>query len=189
VRTMGPFCWLIRRRLNGYRDDELSPGTRRQVDTHLQRCERCSQELATLNRLHTALALDVADPPEAVWTAFWPQVRDRIAVPAARPEPVRRSLWAPAMARPRLGFAPALAAGALAVLAVVAPWQRAPHELPAPTPVVSGPELVSPQPAGLDQVVIQSIETEDPDVPVMVYASPESDMTVLWVFGLPRTGV
>jgi hypothetical protein len=41
----------------------------------------------------------------------------------------------------------------------------------------------------LDQVVIQSIETEDPDVPVMVYASPESDVTVLWVFGLPRTGV
>ena len=42
------------------------------------------------------------------------------------------------------------------------------------------------QPATLDQVVIQSIET-DPDVPVMVYESPESDVTVLWVFGLPRT--
>ena len=50
-----------------------------------------------------------------------------------------------------------------------------------------GSETAGLQPAGLDQVVIQSIETEDPDLPVMVYASPESDVTVLWVFGLPRT--
>jgi hypothetical protein len=44
-------------------------------------------------------------------------------------------------------------------------------------------------PADLDQVVIQSIETADPDVPVMVYSIPESDATVLWVFGLEPTGV
>ena len=45
------------------------------------------------------------------------------------------------------------------------------------------------QPAALDEVVIQSIETADPDAPVMVYSSPESDVTVIWVFGLERTGV
>jgi hypothetical protein len=45
------------------------------------------------------------------------------------------------------------------------------------------------QPAELDQVVIQSIETADPEAPVMVYSSPDSDVTVLWVFGLERTGV
>jgi anti-sigma factor RsiW len=186
---MTPFCWLIRRQLGGYQDGELSPGARHRVAAHLQGCERCSRELGTFDRLHTALALDVADPPEAVWTAFWPQVRDRLATGASDPEPVRRSLWGPGTVRPRLGFAPALAAGALAVLAVVAPWQRAPHELSAPAPVAGGPESPGSQPAGLDQVVIQSVETEDPDVPVMVYASPESDVTVLWVFGLPRTGV
>jgi anti-sigma factor RsiW len=187
---MTPFCWLIRGQLSGYRDGELSPGRRRRVEGHLRGCERCSKELATLDRLHAALTLAVADPPEAVWTAFWPQVRGRIAAPAARPEePVRRSLWGPVTARPRLGFAPALAACALAVLAVVAPWQRAPHPVSGPAPVAGGLESASVQPAGLDQVVIQSVETEDPDVPVMVYASPESDVTVLWVFGLPRTGV
>jgi hypothetical protein len=37
--------------------------------------------------------------------------------------------------------------------------------------------------------VIQSIETADPDLPVMVYSSPDSDVTVLWVFGLEPTGV
>ena len=185
---MIPVCWLIRRRLGGYRDGELSAGTRRSIDAHLQGCERCSRELEALNRLHSALTLDVADPPEAVWTAFWPQVRDRIATPGVRPEPVRRSLWGPA--RPRLGFAPALAAGALAVLAVVAPWAPR-HDSSAPPSPTGGLEPAGVQSASLDpdQLVIQSIETEDPDVPVMVYASPESDMTVLWVFGLPRTGV
>jgi hypothetical protein len=89
--------------------------------------------------------------------------------------------------RPRLGLAPALAAAALAVLAVVAPWQRPPQQTPSPASVAGGLETAGVQPAGLDQVVIQSIETEDPDLPVMVYASPESDVTVLWVFGLPRT--
>jgi hypothetical protein len=53
--------------------------------------------------------------------------------------------------------------------------------------VAGGLESPGTQQAALDQVVIQSIETEDPDLPVMVYASPESDVTVLWVFGLPRT--
>jgi len=185
---MTPFCWLTRRRLGGYRDGELSSGARARVEAHLRGCDCCSRELQALDRLHTALSFDVADPPEGVWTAFWPQVRDRIATPAGRPEPVGRSHWDLGTARPRLGYAPALAAATLAVLAVVAPWQRAPHELLAPATVPSGQEPANPQPAGLDQVVIQSIETEDPDVPVMVYASPESDVTVLWVFGLPRTG-
>jgi hypothetical protein len=90
-------------------------------------------------------------------------------------------------ARPRLGLAPALAAAALAVLAVVAPWQRAPQQPPAPASVIPAVDPSGVQTAALDQVVIQSIETEDPDVPVMVYKNPESDVTVLWVFGLPQT--
>ena len=182
---MIPFCWLIRRQLGAYQDGELSPGTRARVERHLGRCDACGRELAGLGRLRAALALDVADPPEAVWTAFWPQVRDRIGTTAPEPEPVwRRALGAIA---PRRRLAPALAAAALAVVAVVAPWQRAP-QVPAPT-APSAPSAVLGHPAALDQVVIQSIETADPDTPVMVYASPESDVTVLWVFGLERTGV
>jgi hypothetical protein len=158
------------------------------VASHVQRCEPCRRELAALDRLRSALASDVADPSEAVWTAFWPQVRGRIATPAPLPEPAWRRVWSAVAARPRLALAPAVAAGALAVLAVVAPWQRAPLPPAPPTPVAVAPESASLLPAALDQVVIQSIETGDPDVPVMVYASPESDVTVLWVFGLPRTG-
>jgi anti-sigma factor RsiW len=188
---MTPYCWLVRRRLDAYQDGELSPGVRSRVASHVEGCESCARDLAALGRLRAALTQDPVDPSEAVWAAFWPEVRARIAATAPVPEPVWRQAWAAVRSRPRLGLAPALAAGALAVLAVVAPWQRAPREAPAPAPasVAGGPEVAGVQPAALDQVVIQSIETEDPDVPVMVYASPESDVTVLWVFGLPRTGV
>jgi anti-sigma factor RsiW len=184
---MTPYCWLVRRRLGAYQDGELSPGTRIRVASHVRRCEGCGQELAALGRLRTALGSDVTDPSEAVWTAFWPQVRDRIATPAPIPEPAWQQVWSAVAARPRPALAPALVAGALAVLAVVAPWQRAPQHPPASTSAPGGLEVASVQPAALEQVMIQSIETDDPDVPVMVYESPESDVTVLWVFGLPRT--
>jgi anti-sigma factor RsiW len=184
---MAPYCWLIRRRLGAYQDGELAPGARRRVEAHLQGCRPCSQQVQALAGLRTALALAVVDPSEAVWTAFWPQVRARIAVPAPAPASGWERAWDAVRVRPRLALAPALAAGALAVLAVVAPWQRAPQQGPAPTSVAGGLETTGAQPAGLDQVVIQSIETEDPDLPVMVYKNPESDVTVLWVFGLPQT--
>jgi anti-sigma factor RsiW len=184
--AMTPYCWFVRRRLGGYQDGELSPGARDRVGAHVRQCESCGRELAALSRLRTGLAFEAADPPEAVWAAFWPQVRARIAVPAPAPEPVWRRVWEAVRSRPRLGLAPAVAAVALAILAVVAPWQRAP-QTPPPLAPVTGPDVATVQPAAFDQVVIQSIETDDPDVPVMVYASPESDVTVLWVFGLPRT--
>jgi hypothetical protein len=75
------------------------------------------------------------------------------------------------------------------MLAVVAPWQRAPQQPSAPVQLASGPESPGAAPGALNQVVIQSIETADPDVPVMVYESPESNVTVLWVFGLPQTDI
>ena len=188
---MTPYCWLVRRRLGAYQDGELSLGARNRVSAHVRGCESCGRELAGLGRLRVALTLDSADPSEAVWAAFWPQVRARIATAAPTPEPVWWRAWGAVRIRPRLGLGPALAAGALAVLAVVAPWQRAPQPppTPSPAPVAGGLETAGIQLAALDQVVIQSIETEDPDVPVMVYASPESDVTVLWVFGLARTDV
>src|SRR5262245_58093086 len=184
---MTPFCWLVRRRLSAYQDGELSPGARTRVAGHVEACAGCRRELEALGRLRAALATDAADPPEAVWAAFWPQVRAQIAAPAPAPEPVWRRAWVGLRVRPQLGLAPALAGAALAVLAVVTPWQqRATQQLSAPPVEVGGaPESA----VALNQVVIQSIETADPDVPVMVYESPESNVTVLWVFGLPQTEI
>jgi len=35
--------------------------------------------------------------------------------------------------------------------------------------------------------VVQSVETADPQSSVMVYTNPDSDVTVVWVFGLENT--
>src|SRR5262249_41287464 len=143
--------------------------------------EVCSRELAALARLRAALTLEAMDPPETAWAAFWPQVRAQIAAPTPATGAVSPP-WGRNRMQPRV-WAPALAAVALAVVAVIAPWQQSPQHRP------PGSGVAGVQPAALEEVVIQSIETADPDLPVMVYASPESDLTVLWVFGLEPTGV
>jgi anti-sigma factor RsiW len=177
-------CWLVRRWLDVYHDGELTPWRRARVERHLTRCTGCAGEVQALRRLREVLTTaSVAEPPEAVWAAFWPQVRTRLIGPSPDPEPVWQRAWGAMTSHPRLVLAPAVAAASLAVLAVMAPWHQTPSRAPGPAPA-----SMSAPPATLDQVVIQSIETADPDLPVMVYANPESDMTVLWVFGLERTG-
>src|SRR5262245_65651045 len=158
---MTPFCWLVRRRLSAYQDGELSAGARTRVATHVQGCAGCRGELQALGRLRAALGVDVADPPEAVWAAFWPQVRAQIAAPAPAPDPVWRRASDGLRARPRLGLAPALAAAALAVLAVVTPWQqRSTHQPLAPTAEGRGAWGRRGGTRGdVDQVLIRSVES------------------------------
>lgn len=187
-------CWLLRRRLGAYRDGELSPAARARTEAHLARCGRCAAELATLGRLAAALAIDLPEPPAAVWEAFWPGVRARLAVADVEPEPepAPRRLWAPVLARPALAFGSAIAVAAVAVLALFGPWSA--------TPVPEAPRLVQPStaqaptgvapggvvPVSFPPVVVQSVETA-PDSSAMVFTNPESDVTVVWVFGLDRT--
>jgi anti-sigma factor RsiW len=188
---MGIRCWLTRRRLDAFRDGELEPKVRASTAAHLTRCAACAAELAALERLRTALLVEAPEPPAAVWDTFWPQVRTRIATSVPEPEP--RRLWRPVLTYPRLAFGSALAATALVVLAVLAPWQRAP-ETPQ-LPVVGGGSGTMPAPAesptsgAQPTVVVQSVETADPQSSVMVYTNQESDMTVVWVFGLEPTDI
>lgn len=192
---MGLFCWPTRRRLDAYRDGELDGATRSGVERHLARCRACSAEAASLTRLHAALAAPGAeagsDPPEAVWDAFWPQVRMRMAA-APAPEVSRWGAWTMAPGGPRFVLGSALAAAALAAVAILAPWQGLERHVPAGTsgtgvqvaslPVgTTGPGVAAPD------MMVESVETADPQSSVMVYTNPESDMTVVWVFGLERT--
>jgi anti-sigma factor RsiW len=183
---MGFFCWPIRPRLGAYHDGELSPPIRTRIEAHLARCRTCAAESRALASLHAALRAETPEPPEAVWDAFWPQVRMRLQA-APEPEPAWWRAWRPVLARPRLALGSALAAAALAVLAVVAPWQRLEHHGPltasAPT-VAGGVPAAGPAPT---YAVVQSVETADPQSSVMVYTNPESDVTVVWVFGLENT--
>jgi hypothetical protein len=135
--------------------------------------------VAALERLGAALALDAPDPSEAVWDAFWPQVRARMATagPAedvASPRPAWT--WGSLLGGRPLAFGTVLAAAALAVM-VLAPWQQSPPITPAVTVVPSPPT-----------VVVQSVETEDPDSSVIVFSNPDAE-TVVWVFGLERTEI
>ncbi len=186
-----PVCWLIRQRLGAFQDGELGPAARAKTSAHLARCPACAGELAALGRLRAVLAARAPEPPEAVWDAFWPQVRARVAAAPDEAAAPGRS-WLPAV-RPwgpwRLAVGSALTA-ALAVLLVLAPWQREPERPAAPRVAGTGAPA-DPSTAGLPAaraVVVQSVETADPQSSVMIFTNPESEVTVVWVFGLEPTG-
>jgi anti-sigma factor RsiW len=182
---MNPICWLIQRRLGAYRDGELGPAAREKTLAHLGRCPTCAAELATLDRLRTALAVAGPEPPAAAWDVFWPQVRARLA---ASPDPERaaRRAWIPVLEHPRLALGSVVAAAALVVLAVLTPWRGL--LLPEP-PRVSGPIAPPESAKAVTPVVVQSVETEAPDSSVMVYTHPDAEVTVVWVFGLEPTEI
>jgi hypothetical protein len=143
--------------------------------------------MRVLERLGAALALEAPDPGNAVWDAFWPQVRARMAAagPAEDAALARPAWsWGSVLGVRRLAFGSALAAVALAVV-VLAPWQR-PEPLAPVTPVAPVVTQVVPPPQDSD-VVVQSVETADPQSSVMVFSNPDAEVTVVWVFGLERT--
>jgi anti-sigma factor RsiW len=173
-------CRLIRRRLGAFQDGEMGAAARAKTTAHLARCPGCTAELAGLGRLRAALTSAVPGPPEAVWDAFWPQVRARVATAPGEERPTRRAVWSPPVGVGRFAFGSALAAVALTIIAIVAPWQ--PEPIRPESPLVA----LAPAPAN---VVVQSVETADPQSSVMVYTNPESDVTVVWVFGLEPTDI
>ena len=201
-------CWLTRRRLDAYQDGELAPAARARTAAHLERCRDCAAELAALGRLRAELRTlevpaEVPEPPEPVWEAFWPQVQARFAVAPAETATSfpalgrRRGFWEPLLGHPRLALGSALAAAAVVVLAVVAPWKGVVRQPEAP-PIVApgGPSGVS-LPGGTSTdiasttpdppLVVHAVETADPDSSVMVFTNEEPGVTVVWVFDLERT--
>jgi anti-sigma factor RsiW len=182
-----PLCWLIRRRLDAYQDGELSAAARARTAGHLARCAGCAGEVRALEKLAAALAVEAPEPADAVWDAFWPQVRARMATAGSAEDTaaLRRPAWSwgAALGDRRLALGSALAAAALA-LVVLAPWRQ-------PVPVVSeraNPPVVALQPQEAT-VVVQSVETADPQSSVMVFSNDDADVTVVWVFGLERTEI
>ena len=184
--TMTPYCWLVRRRLGAYQDGELSPGARSRVEAHVRRCEPCGRSWPRSAGSGPLWPSTPPTPPRPSGRPSGPRCAPGSPRPPRPPSPAWRRAWEAVRSRPRLALAPALAAAALAVVAVVAPWQRAPqHAGPVPRRRWAGDATV--QPAALDRSSSSRSRPRTPTLPVMVYASPESDVTVLWVFGLPRT--
>jgi anti-sigma factor RsiW len=202
-------CWLAQRRLGAYLDGEGGSAVRARTAAHVERCAPCAAELASLRRLRTTLtATRVPEPGEAVWEAFWPQIRARLGTvgTVSDPEPSgrrARQLWESIAGHPRMAFGSAVAVAAVALLAVLGPrtsWLAPPPGLSvqpsggaptialpaggsAPGPVAGALPALLP----VSNVVVQALETEDADSEVMVFANEEPAATVVWVFGLERT--
>jgi anti-sigma factor RsiW len=160
-------CYRTRRRLGAYLDHALEGDDLRVTETHLSACARCREEVVQLRKLHAALRAAVPAAPPPDWTGFWSGVVRGIEESRrTAPEPAWRrwrraerltAVWH----RPRLALGGAVAA---AVVVSVTLWQTL-------APSTSSAA-----------VVVSSARSDNPGAAVMVYAPPERDLAVVWVF-------
>ena len=157
-------CYLTRKRIGAYLDGALDRAQAESAARHLATCTACQREAAGLREMRALLqqALSpVGTVREPDWTAFWPGIVRGIEE-AKRRVPVqgRRRAWL----RPRWALGGALVAAFLVSMML---WTSAP-----PPPAVEAP------------VVVNSANSDYPGASLMVYHTPERDMTVVWVFGV-----
>jgi len=163
---VAPGCLWNQFRLEAYADGALEGRAAAAVARHLDRCPGCRTRVARLGRLRQLISVGSAPPDDPDWTGLWPAVRRRIASEPARPvkDAWWLPVWKPIWGHPRL----ATAAAALATLLLTFSfWPGREGEVPR---------------AWADPIVVQDVSTADPDGSVMVYSTPERDVTVIWVF-------
>jgi anti-sigma factor RsiW len=152
-------CYRTRRRLGAYLDGALGEDVAHSTERHLSGCTTCQGEAAELRRVKV-LVLEASAVPEPDWTGFWPGVVRGI-------EDARRGA-APARPRRVLRFWSQWAVGGAAIAALALAlvfWQGA----RGPVPAEAG-------------VLVNAAATEHPGATVMVYAPPEQDLAVVWIF-------
>ncbi|MBI2160237.1 MAG: zf-HC2 domain-containing protein [Candidatus Rokubacteria bacterium] len=156
-------CLRVRGRLGAYLDGALEGAQAEVAARHLGGCARCRREADGLRRTRALLQRSLsptASAPEPDWTGFWPGIVRGIEG-ARREAPVATArIWL----RPRWVFGGALMAAFLVSMTL---WQTT----QAP-PAFDGP------------VIVRAANTDHPQASVMVYQTPDRDMTVVWVFGL-----
>ena len=160
-------CYRTRKRIGAYLDGALEGTRAESAARHLAACTACQREADGLRRMRALLQQALSQPgrvPEPDWTAFWPRIVRGIEE-AKRQAPVQADQGGQRMwLRPRWALGGALVAAFVVSMMV---WE------PAPVP----PVLEAP-------VVVNSANSDFPGASLMVYHTPERDMTVVWVFGL-----
>jgi hypothetical protein len=159
-------CLWHRSRIEPYADETLGGGEAAAVARHLDRCSNCRKAVEGQRRLRVLLrsGCSVASPSD--WSGFWPTVRRRILAEVPRP-PIRESwwvpIWKPVWGHPRMAVVSTMAL----VTALALVFQPiGPRTLPE---VEATP------------ILVQDATTADPDASVMVYSSPDNDVTVIWL--------
>lgn len=76
---------VVETRLESYLDGSLLPAGRREVDSHLEGCSACRQELAELLETHEWMQVLVTNEPLAPAPGFYNRVRSRIETERMRP--------------------------------------------------------------------------------------------------------
>jgi anti-sigma factor RsiW len=160
-------CLWIRRRLEPFVDGALGSRAARSIGAHLGRCEACRAERDRLNRLRALLQENLTAPADPDWARFWPGVRTRVLGELTEPfkEAWWLPLWKPFWGHPRLAVSGVMAAVFALTLSF---WP--------------GSEVTVPPAAWAGPVVVQDVAASDPHRGVMVYSSPDHDVTVIWVF-------
>lgn len=156
-------CRDIERMLDRFLDGELEARAMRTVALHVTRCEPCEAALQQQERLQDVVVETFADAvAEVEFTRFWPGVASRIG-------PIRARWWSrPGMFGDAM-LRPLVAAGAVAVAAVVAfvVWRGGlASAVDAPPPVNN-------------QVRIDSLRSDARSVALL--SEPRSNTTVIWV--------
>jgi anti-sigma factor RsiW len=149
--------YRARRRLGAYLDGALPEADARWIERHVAGCAVCHAEAGQLRRVK-ALVVEAATIPEPDWTGFFPGIVRGIEDErrAVAPAPRARRLW-PQWAMGGV----ALASAALALVL----WQ-------------GGQRPATAEAA----VLVNGANTDNPGATVMVYASPEKDLAVVWLF-------
>lgn len=162
-----PACLLNRSRLDRYADGALSPRLKRSVEAHLGHCRDCLLRVERQIHLQGLVKSALPEPGEPDWTGFWPGIQARIRREPPRPmrDPWWVPLWRPFWGHPRLAVGGAVAA-ALALIFTL--WPGRDGQVPVAW--------------GAGQVVVQDVNTSDPERAVMVYSTPDQALTVIWLF-------
>jgi anti-sigma factor RsiW len=157
-------CYRTRKRIGAYLDGALEGAKAESAARHLAACAVCHREAEGLRKMRALLqqALSQArSVPEPDWADFWAGIVHGIEETKGRaPVQARRRVWL----RPRWALGGALVA---ALVASMLFWESDPVP----------PALEAP-------VVVNSANSDYPGASLMVYHTPEHDMTVVWVFDL-----
>jgi hypothetical protein len=140
--------WWIRHRLVAYAVGEIGSGQKRRIETHLQTCAACRQEVAAIRAgISLARELPLLTAPPDLWERFEPKLQAHLTSGQGMGRPlVRRG------AR-RTWLAIGLAVGSLCVAGF---WLRLRH---APVPPLPGPTWEVARLAGAPQVGEKAIGT------------------------------